>query len=772
MPTGDLRLRPSPRARARTVAVLSCALAAPLAAQPAAVGDIVDVIGTTPLGARNAARSAANVQRATAEELRASGALDLADFMRRSLSSLFVNDAQGNPLQPDVQYRGFVGSPLLGLPQGLAVYQDGVRLNEPFGDTVNWALIPEAAIDTVYVLPGSNPLFGLNALGGAIAVNTKSGFTSPGTRIEASAGSFGRTELETESGGSRGERLAYFVTATRLSEDGWRDYSPTDATQMFASLSAKTDAVDLDVGLSYAGTELVGNGAAPVDLLALDRSAIFTRPDRTRNRYTLLNVVGTRALDAGPTLTGNVFVRRSDIRTLNGDDSDFDECSATPGFLCEADGAGEQIALDTSGAAIAADPRLQGATLNRTSTDQRSGGFDLQATFSRGRGRLAQRLIAGMAYERSAVQFGASTELGALDATRLAVPGGTFVGDSLIDLGVRTTGASAYVTDTLSLGARADLTFSGRYNRARIELSDRLGGALGGDHAFARFNPAIGFTLGLAGGRTLYASASESSRAPSPVELTCADPDAPCRLPNAFVSDPPLEQVVARTLEAGVRGQAPFGRWHAGVFQTLNEHDILFISAGALTSQGFFANVGATRRAGIELELHGDAAERLTWFASYSYIDATFRESFAVPSPNNPAAAGGEITVGSGAHLPLVPSGLFKAGLSAAAGSHWRLGANLLASAGEYLRGDEANALGRIGGYRVLNLLAEHRLGARGTLFMHLDNALDERYETFGVLGDATGVLGPGFADPRFLGPGAPRSALVGIRFELTPAAR
>ena len=160
--------------------------------QPPAPVEIIDVVGVTPLGGEiDTNRIAANVQTASADDLREQGALDLADFMNRSLGSVFVNDVQSNPLQPDVQYRGFVGSPLLGLPQGLAVYQDGVRINEPFGDTVNWALIPESAIDSVYLVPGSNPLFGLNALGGAIAVRTKDGLRNEGTRAELLTGSFG-----------------------------------------------------------------------------------------------------------------------------------------------------------------------------------------------------------------------------------------------------------------------------------------------------------------------------------------------------------------------------------------------------------------------------------------------------------------------------------------------------------------------------------------------------------------------------------------------------
>src|SRR5690606_37328722 len=171
-----------------------------------------------------------------------------------------------------------------------AVYQDGVRVNEPFGDTINWALIPKSAIDTVYVMPGSNPLFGLNALGGAIAIDTKDGFSHAGTPAEAFAGSFSRIGMQAETGGSIDDRFGWFVTASRLEEDGWRDHSPTEATQLFGNLGWQTARSNAQASLTYADTDLIGNGAAPAQLLAVDRDAIFTRPDRTSNELLLFSV--------------------------------------------------------------------------------------------------------------------------------------------------------------------------------------------------------------------------------------------------------------------------------------------------------------------------------------------------------------------------------------------------------------------------------------------------------------------------------------------------
>ena len=105
--------------------------------------------------------------------------------MNRRFTSVFVNEIQGNPFQPDINYRGYTASPLLGTPQGLSVYVDGVRLNQPFGDIVSWDLIPRAAIASTTLIPGSNPLFGLNTLGGALSVQTKNGRSDPGTSVQA-----------------------------------------------------------------------------------------------------------------------------------------------------------------------------------------------------------------------------------------------------------------------------------------------------------------------------------------------------------------------------------------------------------------------------------------------------------------------------------------------------------------------------------------------------------------------------------------------------------
>lgn len=727
--------------------------------------ETVEVVGTTPLGAElEADRIAGNVQSATAEELRERNALSLADFMSQSFASVFINEAQSNPLQPDLQYRGYVGSPLLGLPQGIAVYQDGVRINEPFGDTVNWVLIPDAAIASIALTPGSNPLFGLNALGGAVSIRTKNGFAHPGSSVELYSGSFSRTALSFETGGSVDERWSYFVTGTKLDEDGWRDFSPTDATQLFTDLGWQSDQSSLHASLSLAETDLIGNGPAPVELLAQRREAVFTRPDITNNELMLFNLSGVHDLSERLSLNGNLYFRESEIDTLNGDDADFEGCQDAPGFLCQAEDGIEEIIFDQNGNPVTTGPLVEGAAVNRTNLVQDGAGISAQLSVL---GQLASRdnqLTIGLAYDDADIRFDAGTELGALDATRRAVPSGLFVDDAFTALDADVASMGLYFSNVLAVSDVVSLSVSGRYNETKIVLRDRLGTALDGDHEFARFNPAVGLTVRVSEDLSFYAGLSESNRAPSPVELTCADEDDPCRLPNAFLSDPPLEDVVARTYETGLRGSWQYGNWHAGLFRTVNDDDILFISAGALTNEGFFDNVGETLRQGVELNASGTMHSGIGWFANFTRLEATFEERFAVTSPNNPMAVGGEMLVEPGDRLPLIPEYLFKAGFRVEATERISVGADLLAVSGSYFRGDEANVAPKFDGYAIVNMRASYAFNDNVQLFANIGNVFDEDFATFGLFGDAEDVLGDGFDGPHFVSPGAPRAGWVGFR--------
>ena len=186
------------------------------------------------------------VQVANAGDLETVNALSIADFLRQSFSSVSLNDAQSNPLQPDLQYRGFTASPLLGLAQGIAVYQNGIRINEPLGDTVNWDLLPQSAIQSIVLTGGANPLFGLNSLGGSLAIDMKDGFSFTGSSVEVSVGSFGRTIANFQSGGNDGS-IAWYGNLEYFGEDGWRDESESDAINFYGSIGWKSEATRLNL---------------------------------------------------------------------------------------------------------------------------------------------------------------------------------------------------------------------------------------------------------------------------------------------------------------------------------------------------------------------------------------------------------------------------------------------------------------------------------------------------------------------------------------------
>ncbi len=291
-------------------------------------------------------------------------------------------------------------------------------------------------------------------------------------------------------------------------------------------------------------------------------------------------------------------------------------------------------------------------------------------------------------------------------------------------------------------------------------------------------NPAVGLTWRGDNGLLVYGNLSQASRAPTAVELACADEEAPCNLPNAFLADPPLKEVVARSVEVGVQGRLAGLGWQIGVFQTVNKDDILFqTTGGALANEGFFQNVSDTRRRGIELSLQQDIGA-LSWKFDYTLVDATFRDEFIVNSPNHPlfgddadevdgedlVVGDGKLLVEAGRQLPGIARHQANFGLDYKFGSSLRLGADVEYRSGVYLRGDEINVLGRTSSYAVLNLHGEYHFTKGFSAFARIENVLDEKYETFGLLGEPDEVF-EDFEDPRFYGAGPPRGAWIGARF-------
>jgi outer membrane receptor protein involved in Fe transport len=788
------------------------------------------VITATPLNNRDDRVPAPPAQTALAADIDRAHALDITDYLRRMPGGVFINDVQNNPLQPDVNYRGFTASPLLGTPQGLSIYLDGVRLNQPFGDVVSWDLIPKSAIARISIMPGSDPLFGRNSLGGAIAIATKDGAADRGVELEGSGGSWGRRTLEAQAGGSIGGGVDLFASGNWFEERGWRQASPSRAFQAFGKLRWHGASTSVSLSGSHADTDLNGNGLQEMRLLAADRTSVYSQPDTTRNRAWLANLSAEHRFSDHLSLSGTLFWRRIDTDTVNGDVNDdalgenvYQPNAAEREALAAAGYSRFPLSGETqantpfpkwrciANILLDSEPNEKCDGLqNRSSDRQREWGASGELTWDGPLAGAHSRTTVGLGYVRSVVDFAQQSQFGYLTPDRsvatVAGPGAFADGsqdsenafDARVDLNGRTATFSAYGLESLTIG-RLTIDLSARYDRTAIRNRDRVSpgggtGSLDSDQVFARVNPSAAIRWAPVRGVTFDAALGQTSRAPSAVELGCADPASPCRLPNALAGDPPLKQVVATTIEAGTSlTVAPF-TLRVGLFRAVSRDDILFVASQA-SGFGYFRNFGRTRRQGLDVDLSGTIGP-VRVSAHYTLLDATYRSAELVDGSANSSADGvapgfgGAIAIAKGDRIPLVPRNMFKAAIGWDVARFLTLDLDMIASSGVYARGNENNAHqpdglyylgpGRTAGYAVVNAGMELRPSKAVSIFLQVGNLFDKHYATAAQLA-ATGLDAHGnfvarpFAGPMvggerplqystFSAPGAPRSFRVGAR--------
>ena len=365
----------------------------------------VKVISTTPLEGIGLSidKVPANVQVVKGKQLEEQGSLTIADFLNNNLQGVSVVETQGNPYQPDVYYHGFNASPLLGAPQGLSVYVDGVRVNEPFGDVVSWDLIPMNAIDQMQLIPGTNPVFGLNTLGGAVSIKTKRGRTNKGGSFENSFGSWGRKVTEFEYGGINEKGLDYFFAATNFQETGWRDASPTSVSQYFGQLGWQDGKTDVNFTISVADNNMTGNGLLPSKMMAsLGRSAVYTKPDETKNQMLFVNLTVQHELSEDSMLSGNAYYRHVTTKTLNGDLNDDAEeqmgQTAINAFAAACRAGGSGGTSDGNGHTFSKVDDLCNAAINTSNTRKNGLGGSLQWTSNSKLSDKDNQLTTGIRY--------------------------------------------------------------------------------------------------------------------------------------------------------------------------------------------------------------------------------------------------------------------------------------------------------------------------------------------------------------------------------------
>jgi outer membrane cobalamin receptor len=730
--------------------------AAPVVALPT-----VEVIAPSPLPGLGVDR---NVLPYATQVLRR-GAIDaaqpenLSELMLHRLGGVQINEIQGSPFQADLTFRGYRASGLVGAAQGLSVYLDGIRVNEPFGDIVSWDLIPESAIDAVALTPGGNPTFGLNTLGGAISLTTTDGRRSPGLRASVTLGSFGRRKLEASIGGAS-EGWDHYVSLGGFTESGWRDESPGRVGHLMAKVGLDRGTSRFTVTALIGRSRLVGNGLVPEsrldddgarspDLGASRYTAVYTHPDQTRQALRQVSVGWRHALSPTMTAESLIYLRTTRRDTVNGDTAD-------------------EAVLDGDDAA---------AALNRTTTRQRAIGWSGALAADQG----VHRWQVGASLDRARVRFVQTEQEGDFDASR----GVTGRADEPIEFAASVVGSSHhlafYATDTWRLRPGLNLTMSLRHNRSRLsnqltsvdDDSDEVSAKPEESFDYRSTNPAVGLAWQWSPAAIVFANVARNTRVPTVIELGCADPDEPCRLPAGLQSDPFLRQVVARSVEVGTRVvPAPGWRGSASVYRSDNTDDIVFRSVGPAGQRGYFQNFERTRHIGLDLDLGGRAGP-FDLNVSYSFLRATYEASGLLRFGER------NVTISPGTPIAGLPRHSAKLAADWREGSGFTLGLDVQAFSSRGVAGNEDGLIEddedervslRLPRYAVAHLRLRWQSPTRPgvELFGRIGNLFDRRYATYGALAETRFTpTGEPAAEPSaalFTAPGAPRSLTIGAR--------
>ncbi len=798
----------------------------------------IEVIGISPLpGIFIEKEKYPNTSQSIDEkEIKKNLSKSLVDIMNENLTGVTVKDVQNGSFQKNVDYRGFTASPLLGESQGITVYLDGIRINESFGDTVQWELIPEYAIKKVDLM-SSNPAFGLNALGGSLSLSTKKGLDYKNEKLyfdnTIKIGSFAY-HSEIFEFGTGTANTGLYTSIEKASDGGWRDHSDGKIGRFYTNLGHEEENYEVNLSILGADTDLNGNGVTPVELLHVDRDSVFTWPDNTTNKVLMITGSGSYFTENDSIISTKLYIRRLFRNTFNADEVDAEECaedvaadanelksdySFDDAPLCGEDNStGDYgVILDQNGNAIESNDDIRKyGLLNKTFTTTTTFGGGIQYDTLEDFYDREHQIALGLSYDQAKSYYRSSGFLGILTNERTVNPlynsldqpielvaeqehtgnGGDPDEKERGDVGpAEVTGKlnlyGAYISDTFKFDELTTFSTSARANIAFVELIDNFKtniytrtAFVNGDHRYFRVNPALGFVRELSNDSSFLLNYREASRAPSPVELACADPGAPCRLPNAFVADPPLEQVITRAIETGIRGVNKLNQfsvnWSSVGYLSKNYEDIIFVSSGTGLSSGYFKNFGETQRLGLELSLKGTNTNKnknlKSFLLNYSYMRATFQSSHTLPAANHPNSVN-DVEVGD--IIPGMPEHKLNANFTYGLLNDLDISIGLTAASGVFLRGDESNQLNKTSPYAVFNLQSEYSPKRNINVFARIENVMNSDYETMGVLGEASsdevsvpiselgdtgaGDTAVGPLDPNFLSPGQPRSFFLGV---------
>ena len=758
---------------------------AALAAATSARADTIvlptfDVVATTPLngGQINVSQSPFAVWQTSAQNIQTFNDTTLPDALARSAPGVTVGNVSGNEFEPDLSYRGFDATAVTGTPQGLAVYQNGTRINEAFGDVVNWDLIPANAIDKTTIV-AANPIFGLNALGGAVTVTMKNGFTWQGFEADFEGGSFYRAQEQIQFGKQVGAWSVY-MAANQINDGGWRVAEASQLTNFYGDVGYKANGFESHLQLTAGNTQFGVTAYTPIQQLQTNWGSVYTIPQTTDNQMAMLQWTGAYAYSPTLNFQAGAYFRQFNQQHVDGNGTDVTPC---PPYSC----LNGSPAHNTLGGII---PDIsQGGTLDLgedddNQTQSRSVGVSGQVVDTDKIFGHDNTLTAGTSLDYGWTHYTGNSTLGTIAFTNNSYPltASPYIIDepdsflNPIDIRANNTYAGLYALDTFSATDRLTLTGGARFNFAGISLEGTNDALLSGYSDYFHLNPTAGLTYKITPDVNFYAGYAMTNRTPTPLELGCASATDPCIIDNFLSSDPPLKQVVGQTFELGFRGQnalAALGpqwgklQWSAGLFRTTLANDILPV-VSTFNGFGYYTNVGTTLRQGAEVGAQW-TGDKWTAYANYTYIDAIYLTTFEEPSPNNPLAdANGNIPITNGAQIAGIPKNTIKAGVDYAVTDQWKIGADMVAASGQVIFGNENGAVPQVPGYTVFGLHTSYQYNKQVQLYGYAQNIFDQRYYTSGGLVQ-TGefMTGPAITNPQSFGPGKPFAIFVGVRITM-----
>lgn len=711
----------------RRRAVVGITLAAVIGAVPPASGQVpdsipsdtvfmapIEVIGSiVPFaGPRIGSGVPARISTLAQREIDAWKPRTLADALW-SRAGVSIYDDLGSPYKLNLSSRGFNVGPVVGLPPGISVFLDGVRQNEPDAAQVNFDLLPLEHVKRIELLSGSGSLLGANSLGGAVNLITRRGEGPAEAELEMSGGSFDTYGgAASVAGTSRG--WDYYVAGGYERAHGWREATLGRNYNGFINIgrldATRGIALQAIGATSYAETA----GSLPESIFGAAPQTNFTAGDFEDLDLLQVSVTGY-ALAAGGRSSVTLYVRQHTAERFNVNQ--------------------------------ALDPNVRGFSRNRTLG-----------------GNLDWYWAGGVAGREVSLRAGLDGAANAVNIRLLEENPGAPGGDSLTtDVDSPSWDLAGYATADLRLG-RLTLTAGFRYDYIRVPFEDNLDPSADTSSTFHRWSPRGGVSIALGAAASAYASVGRSFRAPAVVELACADETATCPLPFALGDDPPLDPVIGTTYELGARGTVGRTLLDGAVYRTDVRDDISFIPSDSAPLAGFFANIGATRREGVELSAYTQLPGGHTLYGSYAYTRASFRtpaEIFSVRSDTLYSASPlfGLNAVEVGDRLPLVPEHQIRFGAAVVLGSGFEAGVDGRYTGTQWLRGDEANETGPLDGYVTADLRLEWVRGS-WRVGAVVSNVFDSHKAVFGTFNEnhQSGEL------ERFLTPLQARAIKVFVR--------